>query len=103
MTLSISTASRMGKARCTTWISRSGKTVTSLSTATLIERPRGSKAEFLIADSQKMSSFPGGSYDLIHIDGQQDGKGTLHDLDLALGQGRYILVDGYFWTREKKT
>jgi SAM-dependent methyltransferase len=64
------------------------------------ERARGSKAEFLIADSQKMSSFPGGSYDLIHIDGQQDGKGTLHDLDLALGQGRYILVDGYFWTRE---
>jgi SAM-dependent methyltransferase len=64
------------------------------------ERARGSKAEFLIADSQKMSSFPGGSYDLIHIDGQQDGNGTLHDLELARRQGRYILVDGYFWTRE---
>ena len=64
------------------------------------ERARGSKAEFLIADSQKMSSFPGGSYDLIHIDGQQDGKGTLHDLEIALRQGRYLLVDGYFWTRE---
>ena len=64
------------------------------------ERTQRSKAAFLIADSQKMSSFPGGSYDLIHIDGQQDGKGTLHDLELALRQGQYILVDGYFWTRE---
>lgn len=64
------------------------------------EKTRGSKAEFLIADSQKMSSFPGSSYDLIHIDGQQDGNGTLHDLELARRQARYILVDGYFWTRE---
>jgi len=64
------------------------------------EKTRSSKAEFLIADSQKMCSFPGGAYDLIHIDGQQDGNGTLHDLELARKQARHILVDGYFWTRE---
>ncbi len=51
-------------------------------------------------DSQDLTRFPGEIYDLIHIDGQQDGDGTFHDLDLALRQARYILVDGYHWTRE---
>jgi len=58
------------------------------------------KANFLIADSQQMTSFPGDFYDLIHIDGQQDGDGTIHDLELALEKGRWILLDGYFWSRE---
>jgi 2-polyprenyl-3-methyl-5-hydroxy-6-metoxy-1,4-benzoquinol methylase len=58
----------------------------------------GSRAEFLVADSQTMTRFPGTVYDLIHIDGQQDGDGTYHDLELAVQQGRYVLVDGYFWT-----
>jgi len=57
------------------------------------------RSDFLIADSQKMTSFPGGMYDLIHVDGQQDGDGSIHDLELALRQGRYILVDGYLWTK----
>jgi SAM-dependent methyltransferase len=57
------------------------------------------QAEFLVADSTKLDRFPGGSYDLIHIDGQQDGDATMHDLILASTQGRYILVDGYFWSR----
>jgi predicted O-methyltransferase YrrM len=59
---------------------------------------RDKKATFLVADSQSMKRFPGGIYDLIHVDGQQDGDGTYHDLELAVKQGRVVLVDGYFWT-----
>lgn len=66
---------------------------------------KGYNVEFIIADTQTMSRFPTPQgrdelYDLIHVDGQQDGDGTFHDLELALRQGRYILVDGYFWTKE---
>lgn len=60
----------------------------------------GYKAEILLSDTQKMKSLPGSSYDLIHIDGQQDGDGTFHDLEMALEKGRYILVDGFFWSTE---
>lgn len=60
----------------------------------------GFDATFIIADSQKMTSFPRNQYDLIHIDGQQDGDGTFHDLELALPKARWILVDGYFWSGE---
>jgi 2-polyprenyl-3-methyl-5-hydroxy-6-metoxy-1,4-benzoquinol methylase len=58
------------------------------------------QVEFIIGDSTKMERFPGERHDLIHIDGQQDGQGTMHDLVLAAAQGRYILVDGYFWSRQ---
>ena len=57
-------------------------------------------ADFVIADSQQMGRLPGGDYDLIHVDGQQDGTGSFHDLKLSLRQARYVLVDGYFWTRD---
>ena len=58
-------------------------------------------ADLIIADSQQMNRFPGSiTYDLIHIDGQQDGKGSVHDLELAIRQGCYILVDGHHWTRQ---
>jgi predicted O-methyltransferase YrrM len=57
-------------------------------------------AEFLVADSTAMERFPGDQYDLIHIDGQQDGHGTMHDLVLASRQAGHILVDGYFWSRQ---
>lgn len=57
------------------------------------------QCELILADSQAMERFPGGQYDLIHVDGQQDGDGTTHDLELAIRQGRHILVDGYFWTQ----
>lgn len=60
----------------------------------------GYDAEFIIADSQVMTSFPGDCWDLIHIDGQQDGDGTFHDLELALPRAKWILLDGYFWTNE---
>ncbi|AKB49879.1 hypothetical protein MSBRW_0626 [Methanosarcina barkeri str. Wiesmoor] len=58
------------------------------------------KAEFLLANSQLMTTLPGDFYDLIHIDGQQDGDGTFHDLELALEKGKWLLVDGYFWSDE---
>lgn len=56
--------------------------------------------KFIVADTQKMERFPGDIYDLIHVDGQQDGDGSFHDLELAIKQGRYILLDGYLWTRQ---
>jgi len=61
---------------------------------------RNFNVELLKEDTQRLTRLPGAGYDLIHIDGQQDGDGTFHDLNLALNQGRYLLVDGYFWTRE---
>lgn len=56
--------------------------------------------KFIVADTQEMERFPGDIYDLIHIDGQQDGDGSFHDLELAIKQGRYVLLDGYLWTRQ---
>jgi 2-polyprenyl-3-methyl-5-hydroxy-6-metoxy-1,4-benzoquinol methylase len=58
-------------------------------------------AEFIIADTQTMNRLPGSIsvYDLIHVDGQQDGDGSFHDLELAIKQSRYVLVDGYLWTK----
>jgi 2-polyprenyl-3-methyl-5-hydroxy-6-metoxy-1,4-benzoquinol methylase/predicted O-methyltransferase YrrM len=61
--------------------------------------------EVIIGNSQDMAVFPGGhssseKYDLIHVDGQQDGDSTYRDLEKALRQGKYILVDGYFWSSE---
>ena len=55
-------------------------------------------ATYIVADSQQMKRFPDGIYDLIHVDGQQDGLGTFHDLRRAVSQGRWVLLDGYFWT-----
>jgi 2-polyprenyl-3-methyl-5-hydroxy-6-metoxy-1,4-benzoquinol methylase len=51
-------------------------------------------------NSLNLSKFPGELYDLIHIDGQQDGDGTFHDLNMASLQARYILVDGFFWSKD---
>jgi SAM-dependent methyltransferase len=59
---------------------------------------RAYDCELIVADSQGMDRFPGSQYDLIHVDGQQDGDGSFRDLQLALRQGRYVLVDGYHWT-----
>src|SRR5205085_907407 len=61
---------------------------------------QGYDAKFLIADTQLMKRFPDGIYDLIHVDGQQDGGGTFHDLRRAISQARWVLLDGYFWTQE---
>jgi 2-polyprenyl-3-methyl-5-hydroxy-6-metoxy-1,4-benzoquinol methylase len=59
----------------------------------------GGRDEFLVADTQRMERLPGDVYDLIHVDGQQDGDGSYRDLSLAIRQGRYVLLDGYLWTR----
>lgn len=61
--------------------------------------PSGSY-QLIIGDTQKMNRLPGGTYDLVHVDGQQDEAGTFHDLVLAVRQSRFILVDGYFWTEQ---
>ena len=58
------------------------------------------KADFIVADSQAFDRWPGGRYDLIHVDGQQDGRGTMHDLGVALRQAEYVLLDGWLWTRQ---
>ncbi|RWU17785.1 methyltransferase [Pseudomonas alkylphenolica] len=63
-------------------------------------RASGFNADLHSVNTQSLKAFPGGYYDLIHIDGQQDGNGTYRDLDLAVTQSRYILVDGYQWSRE---
>jgi 2-polyprenyl-3-methyl-5-hydroxy-6-metoxy-1,4-benzoquinol methylase len=57
-------------------------------------------ADFIIGDTQAMDKLPGDHWDLIHIDGQQDGEGTFHDLELAIKKATWILVDGYFWSNE---
>jgi 2-polyprenyl-3-methyl-5-hydroxy-6-metoxy-1,4-benzoquinol methylase len=56
-------------------------------------------ADYLIADSKQLDEFPGGPYDLIHIDGRQDGARWIQGLLKALPKGRHILFDGYFGTR----
>ena len=56
-------------------------------------------ANFIVADTTQMKTFPGDFYDLIHVDAQQDGDGTFGDLEKALEKGRYILVAGYFGSK----
>lgn len=56
-------------------------------------------AQLIKGDTLDFQEFPGGHFDLIHIDGQQDEIGTTHDLEVSLAQARHILVDGFFWTR----
>jgi|SRR5215469_2328753 len=63
------------------------------------EQTKHFKAGFLQVDSQKLHELPGGFYDLVHVDGQQDGVGTQHDLELALKSSTYVLLDGFLWTR----
>ena len=58
------------------------------------------RVELVCDDTQKLVTLPGGPYDLIHVDGQQDGDGTFHDLELALEKGHFILLDGLFWSRQ---
>ena len=57
-------------------------------------------AEFFIANTQELATLPDGYYDLIHIDGPQDGDETFHDLELALPKAKWILVDCFFWSKE---
>lgn len=54
--------------------------------------------ELIVANTQQLTTLPGGRYDLIHVDGQQDGDSTFHDLELAVAQADWVLLDGYLWT-----
>src|SRR5581483_5808416 len=63
------------------------------------EKMSGYNAELLVGNTQTMHRLPGGVYDLIHVDGQQDGDGSFHDLELAIRQGGWVLADGFFWTQ----
>ena len=56
------------------------------------------KADLVLADPQFFDRLPGGIYDLVHLDGRQDGDGSFRDLEVSIKQARYILLDGYFWT-----
>ncbi len=56
--------------------------------------------QFLKADSQALVRFPGEEYDLVHVDGQQDEVGIRQDLEKAMSQSRFILVDGFTWMAE---
>lgn len=58
------------------------------------------RSNLIVADTQKMSRLPGGHYDLIHVDGQQDEEAVYHDLEMALNQSSHALVDGYLWTEK---
>lgn len=60
----------------------------------------GYDADFLMKDTQNMNQLPEEHWDFVHIDGQQDGDGTFHDLELAIRKATWILVDGYFWSNE---
>lgn len=55
---------------------------------------------FLIADTQQMVTFPGEFYEFIHITCPQNGDRTIHVLEMALEKGRWILLDGYFSSKE---
>ncbi len=63
-------------------------------------RLAGRDAEVRVADTQRLHRLPGDDWDLVHIDGQQDGDGTFHDLGLALDCARWVLLDGLFWSAQ---
>lgn len=57
-----------------------------------------SKASAIKSDTQKLTTLPGDIWDLVHVDGRQDGDSTIHDMNLAIQKARFILIDGYWWT-----
>lgn len=56
--------------------------------------------EFIIADTQKIQRLPGDIYDLININSQPNGDGFVHNLQLAIHQSHYVLVDGFLGNKE---
>jgi 2-polyprenyl-3-methyl-5-hydroxy-6-metoxy-1,4-benzoquinol methylase len=58
------------------------------------------KAVFLIADTHNMATLPGEFNDLIYINRERDGDRTFYDLELALPKAKWILLEGYFWSKE---
>jgi hypothetical protein len=60
----------------------------------LAEKFPSAQARIEVADTQQMSALPGGSVDLVYIDGDHSYSGCRHDLHLAAAlRPRYVLVD----------
>lgn len=77
----------------------SGGVAGSLNWAEQNLKNRFQDVKFIEANTQEMSDLPGDHiWDLIHVDGKQDGSGMENDLTLAIKKSKWILVDGYWWT-----
>ena len=61
---------------------------------------QGTEDEFVAGDLRGADRLPGGIYDLVQVRSQPDSPSGQRALELALAQGRYVCVDGYFQTRE---
>jgi hypothetical protein len=55
------------------------------------------RADVVFVDTQQVVSLPPISVDLVHVDGDHSYGGCLHDLQLAAGAARWILVDDLEW------
>ena len=54
------------------------------------------KFDFLLLNTQIIEEYPGKFFDFIHISGQRKGDETIHQLEMALEKGKWILLEGFF-------
>jgi len=59
------------------------------------------KFRFIFENIPHMEKFPGVFYDLIYIEGLNEGDDIFHCLEMALEKGSWILIDGYFMSKER--
>jgi hypothetical protein len=57
----------------------------------------GGRADVIALDTQQVASLLCVPVDLVHVDGDHSYCGCLHDLQLAAGVGRWVLVDDLEW------
>ena len=57
-------------------------------------------ATFIIAKDQEMTSLRGMEFDLVYLNGHQDGDRIFHRLEMVLPRTRWILIDGFFQSKE---
>jgi hypothetical protein len=57
----------------------------------------GDRARLLKLNTRELETLPCGAVDLVHVDGDHSYAGCLHDLELAAGVGRWLLVDDIEW------
>ena len=60
---------------------------------------QGTKDECVMGDLHGADRLPGAIYDLVQVHSQPNSPGGQRALELALAQGCYVFVDGYFQTR----
>ena len=58
------------------------------------------KLDFLLLNTQIIEEYPGKFFDFIHISGQRKGDETIHQLEMALEKGKWILLEGFFGSKE---